>query len=73
MRRENIHSADLGEVVSLGKVAVLVGLPGDGVGDALPLVAVAPLPHVVTRLRLVARVGHAVLDGLNTVRSLVSV
>ena len=54
-------------MVSLGEVSVLVGLPGDGVGDALPGVAVAACPHVVARLGLVARVGDAVLDSLNAV------
>ena len=41
---------------SLGEEAVLVGLPGDGVGDALPLVAVAAAPDEVSRLRLIPRI-----------------
>ena len=59
-------------MVSLGEVSVLVGLPGDGVGDALPGVAVAAGPHVVARLGLVARVGDAVLVSLNAVGCFVS-
>ena len=56
---------------TLGEESVLVGLPGDGVGDALPLVAVAAGPHVVARLRLVAGVGDAVFRSLDAVGSLV--
>ena len=59
-------------MVSLCEEAVLIGLPGDGVGDALPLVAVAAATHVVASLGLVARVRDTALTGLNAVRSLVS-
>ena len=58
-------------MISLGEEAVLIGLPGDGVGDALPLVRVGALPHVVTRLRLVSREGCAVLFSLNSIGCLV--
>ena len=57
---------------TLGEEPVLVGLPGDGVGDAFPGVAVAAGPHVVARLRLVTGVGDAVFRGLDAVGSLVS-
>ena len=52
--------------------AVLVGRPGDGVGDSLPLVRVGAAPHVVARLGDVAGVGDAVLLGLNAVGGFIS-
>ena len=53
--------AVVGQVVALGVVAVLVGSPGDGVGDALPVVAVLARPHVVAQFLLVTRIRNAVL------------
>ena len=53
---DGAERALLGQMVALSEEAVLIGLPGDGVGDALPLIAVAAAPHVVARLRHVARV-----------------
>ena len=65
-----LQYGSLGDVVTLRDVSVLVGLPVDGVGDALPLVAVAAAPHVVARLRIVARVGDTVLVGRDAVGGL---
>ena len=62
----------LGDVVTLGEEAVLVSLPGDGVGNALPLVAVAAAPHVVARLGLVTREGFASFGGTDVVRCFIS-
>ena len=61
------------QMVALRVEAVLIGRPGDGVGDALPLVRVGAAPHVVARFRDVARVGDAILIGFDAVSSLVPV
>ena len=58
-------------MVTICNESVLIGLPVDGVGDALPLVAVAAAPHVVARLGLVAGEGNAVLSCLDAVGSLI--
>ena len=64
--------AEVGQVVALRVEAVLVGRPGDGVGDALPLVGEGAALHVVARLRLQTRVGDAVLDRRDPVGGLIS-
>ena len=64
--------AEVGQVISSRMEAVLVGRPGDGVGDAFPLVRVGTAPHVVARLGHVARVGDAVLTGSDAVGGLIT-
>ena len=63
--------AVVGQMSSLRMEAVLIGRPGDGVGDSLPLVRVGAAPHVVARLWDVAGVGNAVFLSLDTVGCLV--
>ena len=63
--------AEVGQVGALRMIAVLVSRPFHGVGDSLPVVRVGAAPHVVASVRLVARVGDAVLLSLNAVGRLV--
>ena len=65
--------AEVGQMVTLRVEAILVGRPGDRVGDALPFVRVRAAPHVVARLGDVAGVGDAVLAHFDAVGCLVSV
>ena len=59
--------SEVGQMVTLRMEAVLIGRPGDGVGDSLPLVRVGAAPHVVARLGNVAGVGNAVINGLDVI------
>ena len=63
--------AEVRKMISDGVEAVLVGRPGDGVGDSFPGVGVGAAPHVVASLGNVARVRDAVLIGLNSICCLV--
>ena len=65
--------AEVWQVGPLRVEAVLVGRPGDCVGDSLPLVRVGAAPHVVARLRNIARVGDALLTGADAVAGFISV
>ena len=62
---------EVGQVVALRMEAVLVGRPGDGVGDAFPFIGEGAGHHVVARLRLEARVRDAVLGGLDAIGRLI--
>ena len=59
--------AEVGQMISNWMITVLIGRPGDGVGDALPGVRVGAAPHVVSRLGHVAGIGDAVLLSFNAV------